>query len=421
MPELLAPAGDLRCLETALRFGADAVYIGGPALQLRAAKAGFTHEQAAQAVQMAHSAGKKLYVAANSFLEESEISLAADYARFLSDIGADAVIASDMGMVSILKESAPELEIHVSTQANCLNSRATLAWKTLGASRVILGREATLEDIKRIRDHLPGDMQIETFVHGAMCISYSGRCLLSAYLTGRSANRGGCTQPCRWNYVLEERTRPGMYLPVIEDEHGTAILSSHDLCAVEYLAQLREAGVDSFKIEGRMKSEYYVATVVGAYRRHMDGLWSAEQARAELDAVNHRPYSTGFYFSDLKYGHDNRGEYLADYLYAGYVLSAAAGQIEIEQHGEFNVGDELELVSPNENARAFRVETLIDDRAESAVRANRSGLRYRLNCPYEAQRGDILRIRAPKEGGHTETLNRGSAHAHGNISAKEDA
>ncbi|MDO4741419.1 MAG: peptidase U32 family protein, partial [Eubacteriales bacterium] len=197
MPELLAPAGDLRCLNTAYAFGADAAYIGGPALQLRAAKAGFSREKLLEAVSLAHAMGKKLYVAANSFLEESEIGPAAEYARFLRDAEVDAVIASDMGMVCVLKEAAPELEVHVSTQANCLNSRAALAWKAMGASRVILGREATLDDIKRIRDHLPDDMQIEAFVHGAMCMSYSGRCLLSAYLTGRSANRGGCTQPCR--------------------------------------------------------------------------------------------------------------------------------------------------------------------------------------------------------------------------------
>lgn len=411
MPELLAPAGDLRCLKTAYTFGADAAYIGGPALQLRAAKTGFTHDQVHEAAALAHSMGKKLYVAANSFLEESEIGLAAEYARFLYSAGVDAAIASDMGMVSILKEAAPELEVHVSTQANCLNSRAALAWKAMGASRVILGREATLDDIKRIRDHLPDDMQIETFVHGAMCMSYSGRCLLSAYLTGRSANRGGCTQPCRWTYVLEERTRPGMYLPINEDEGGTAILSSHDLCAIEYLEQLKEAGVDSFKIEGRMKSEYYVATVVNAYRARMDGVIGTDEAKAELDCVNHRPYSTGFYFSELKYGHDNRGEYLADCIYAGYVLAQQQdGMIEIEQHGEFAKGQELELLSPGRSVRRFTVETLIDDKGERSERANRSGLRYAINCPYRVQQGDILRVRAPKEGSHTDTLNRGSFH-----------
>lgn len=410
MPELLAPAGDLRCLKTAYTFGADAAYIGGPALQLRAPKTGFSHEQVAEAASLAHSMGKKLYVAANSFLEEGEIGLAADYARFLSDAGVDAAIASDMGMVSILKEAAPELEVHISTQANCLNSRAALAWKAMGASRVILGREATLDDIKRIRDHLPNDMQIETFVHGAMCMSYSGRCLLSAYLAGRSANRGGCTQPCRWTYVLEERTRPGMYLPIIEDDHGTAILSSHDLCVIEHLDALREAGVDSFKIEGRMKSEYYVATVVNAYRARMDGLMSPEEARAELDCVNHRPYSTGFYFSELKYGHDNRGEYLADCIYAGYVLKNEGGLIEIEQHGEFTDGQEIELLSPGKPVRRFIAQNIADDTGAPAQRANRSGLRYTLACPYDAKPGDLLRVRAPKEGSHTDTLNRGSFH-----------
>lgn len=407
MPELLAPAGGLRCLKTACNFGADAVYIGGPTLQLRAAKTGFSHDQVYEAVQIAHSQGKKLYVAANSFLEEREIRQAAEYARFLRDAKVDAAIASDLGMVCIFKEAAPELEVHVSTQANCLNSRAALAWKNMGASRVILGREATLEDICRIREHLPSDMQIETFVHGAMCMSYSGRCLLSAYLAGRSANRGGCTQPCRWNYVLEEQTRPGMYLPIVEDEKGTAILSSHDLCAISFLDELRAAGVDSFKIEGRMKSEYYVATVVNAYRARMDGAMDIDAARAELENINHRPYSTGFYYSELKYGHDNRGEYLADCIYAGYVLGAQDGRIDLEQHGEFCAGDELELLSPGMPVRRFRVEELCDDRGQAAVRANRSGLRYSMRCALGARPGDILRIRAPKEGSHTATLNRG--------------
>lgn len=409
MPELLAPAGDMRCLKTAYAFGADAVYIGGPALQLRAPKTGFQPDDIILAVQFAHSFGKKLYVAANSFLEERELAHAADYARFLLDAGVDAVIASDLGMVSILKEAAPEMEIHVSTQANCLNSRAARAWKDMGASRIILGREVTLEDIKRIREHLPDDLQLECFVHGAMCMSYSGRCLLSAYLTGRSANRGGCTQPCRWNYVLEEQTRPGMYLPIVEGEKGTAILSSHDLCAIEFLDKLREAGVDSFKIEGRMKGEYYIATVVNAYRARMDGILSAEEARAELDCVNHRPYSTGFYFSELQYGHDNRGDYMADCIYAGYVLGREGNLIRIEQHGSFARGAMLELLSPGKRARPFHVDTLLDDAGNACETANRSGLQYLLGCPYDAQAGDILRVREPKEGGHTETLNRGAS------------
>ncbi|MDO4740779.1 MAG: U32 family peptidase C-terminal domain-containing protein, partial [Eubacteriales bacterium] len=231
-----------------------------------------------------------------------------------------------------------------------------------------------------------------------------------AYLTGRSANRGGCTQPCRWTYVLEEQSRPGMYLPIIEDDKGTAILSSHDLCAVEFLDRLREAGVDSFKIEGRMKSEYYVATVVNAYRAAMDGLMDVREAKAELDSINHRPYSTGFYFSELKYGHDNRGEYLADCIYAGYVLGRENGLIRIEQHGTFSLGDELELLSPGKGVRRFRVEQLFDSEGRPGDRANRSGLAYTLNCPHETGAGDILRVRAPKEGSHTETLNRGSFH-----------
>lgn len=407
MPELLAPAGDLRCLTTAFRYGADACYIGGPALQLRAGKVGFSHEDVRKAASTAHALGKKLYVAANAFLEEREISLAGEYARFLQDAQVDAAIVSDMGMAAILREHAPELELHVSTQANCINSAAAKVWHSLEAKRVILGREASLEDIRSIRQALPSDVQIEVFIHGAMCMAYSGRCLLSAYLTGRSANRGSCTQPCRWNYVLQEETRPGMYLPIQESEKGTAILSSHDLCAAGFLQELIDAGVDSLKIEGRMKSEYYVATVVSAYRACMDGRISPEEALTELDCINHRPYSTGFYFSHLKYGHDNRGEYLADCIYAGYVLEAEKGRITIEQHGQFSVGDKLELLSPGKAAESFCVEDLVTESGTAAQCANQSGLRYTLSCPIHAQAGDILRIRAPKIGSHTDTLNRG--------------
>lgn len=395
--ELLAPAGDLRCLEAAFRYGADAAYIGGPSLQLRAAKAGFTAENVLDAVAYTHARGKKLYIAANSFLEQDDIASARSYADFLKDCAPDGVIASDMGMVAILRERAPELPIHISTQANCQNAEASKVWRSLGASRIVLGRECTLDNIREIRSALGDAPELECFIHGAMCMSYSGRCLLSAYLANRSANRGGCTQPCRWNYVLEEETRPGMYFPVEEDSRGTAILSSHDLCAVSFLQELEDAGAASFKIEGRMKSEYYVATVVNAYRGVMDGRMSIERAKTELDCVTHRPYSTGFYYSELKYGHDNRGEYLADCTFAAYVIDVSGTNALVEQRGIFGKGDTLELLSPVSGIVSFAVEQLAEDSGLSCDQARKSGTRYRMNVPAGTQPGDILRIRTKGE------------------------
>ena len=397
MPELLAPAGDMRCLTTALDFGADAVYIGGPGLQLRAAKTGFDREGVREAARLCHTRGKRLYVATNAFLSEGDLPAARDLARFLGGCGADAAIVSDLGMLSLVREEAPGLEIHVSTQANCLNSRAAALWARLGARRVILGREATLDEIRAIRAALPDRVQIEVFIHGAMCMAYSGRCLLSAYLAGRSANRGGCTQPCRWRYALVEETRPGMRLPIKEDGRGTAILSSQDLCAAPFLDELAAAGAASLKIEGRMKGEYYVATAVNAYRALLDGRMTADEAMAELNCFSHRPYSSGFYFSDLRYGHDGREEYLADCVYAGYVTVCAGGRVSFEQHGVFSAGDELEVLSPFAPVRRFRAEALEGPDGLSCQTANRSGHPYSMACPFPLRPGDILRRREKAE------------------------
>ncbi len=399
MPELLAPAGDTRCLRTAFSFGADAVYIGGPGLQLRAPKTGFDRAGVISAAKYAHALGKRLYVAANAFLSEGDLPAAREYARFLGTCEADAAIVSDLGMLSLLREEAHGLELHVSTQANCLNSRAARVWAELGAKRVILGREATLDDIRAIRSALPEGVEIEVFIHGAMCMAYSGRCLLSAYLTGRSANRGGCTQPCRWRYSLVEETRPGMRLPIGEDPRGAAILSSQDLCAATFLDELSAAGVSSCKIEGRMKGEYYVATVVNAYRSLLDGRMTAEEALAELDCFSHRPYSTGFYFGDLAWGHDGREDYLADCVYAGWVVSWEDGRAAIEQHGVFSAGEELEVLSPGLPVRCFTVSGIIGPDGLPCEKANRSGEPYTLACPLELHEGDLLRRRTANMGG----------------------
>ncbi len=396
MPELLSPAGDMKCLRTAFHFGADAAYIGGPAFQLRAAKAGFSRDEVTEAAAYAHDRGRKLYVAVNAFAQEEDLKYIGEYARFLSDAGVDAVIVSDLGVLSIIRRSAPGLEIHISTQANTINSEAVRVFSGLGASRIILGRECTLDDIRSIRQNTPPHIKIECFIHGAMCMAYSGRCILSSYLAARSANKGGCTQPCRWNYVLEEETRPGMYLPIEESERGTAILSSHDLCCIDFLDELKDAGVDSLKIEGRMKSEYYIAAVVNAYRKRLDGGISLEDARRELDSITHRPYSTGFYFSELKYGHDNRGEYISDCIFAGVALSNSGSNTMIEQRGNFRKGDTLEVLTPDRPVYSITIEEMYDETGEAVVSANRSGHVYTIGNTVEPM--SILRLRTKAEG-----------------------
>ena len=270
--ELLAPAGDLECLRTALRFGADAVYVGGPQMQLRAGSVGFSMDDLAEAVREAHALNRRLYVTVNAFASNSEIDALSDYAQALKALGADAVIVSDLGAIAAIRRAAPDLDVHVSTQANCLNYAAAQVYADLGATRVVLGREMSLTEIAELRAKTPASLELEAFVHGAMCMAYSGRCMISAYLAGRSANRGACAQSCRWTYHLMEEKRPGQFFPVEEDDRGTTILSSLDLCCIDFLDRIAAAGVTSFKIEGRMKSPYYVATVVNAYRKRLDAL-----------------------------------------------------------------------------------------------------------------------------------------------------
>lgn len=392
-PELLAPAGDMECLETAVHFGADAVYIGGPLLQLRADNVGFDEEGVVEAVKYAHANGVKIYVTVNCFANNDEIEAAPDYARFLFEAGVDAVIVSDIGLIAAIHEAAPGLEIHVSTQANCMNYNAARVYYQMGAKRVVVAREMTLEQIKEFRQKIPADMEIEAFVHGAMCMSYSGRCMISSFLTGRSGNRGGCAQPCRWNYYLMEQKRPGEYFPVYEDEKGTAILSSHDMCAVGFLDQLEEAGVVSYKIEGRMKTPFYVATAVSAYRHAIDGDLPMETIERELDSISHRPYSSAFYFGEMKHSHGNSGKYIQKCLFAARVLKAEQGYITIEQRNNFHPGDVLEIISPKFGGKSFTVTEILDEDGNRREDARLIKQILRLACPFELLPGDLLRLR----------------------------
>ena len=355
-PELLAPAGNMEKLKMALLYGADAVYLGGKAFGLRAFGGNFTNEELQEAVDFAHKLGKKIYVTVNIFPHNSDIAKLPVYLTFLNEIKVDAILVADLGVFTLAKEYAPDVELHISTQANNTNWAAVNAWAELGASRVVLAREISLEEVKEIREKC--SVELEMFVHGAMCISYSGRCLMSNYLTGRDANRGSCAQPCRWNYALVEEKRPGQYFPVLEDERGTYIFNSKDMCLLPYLPDVIASGVDSLKIEGRMKSVHYAASVVKAYREAIDSYFAApEQFEVkqewveELDKVSHRAYTTGFYYGrptekDQIYG---TSSYTQTSDFVGLVLDydEKTGFATVEQRNNMKVGQEIEIFQPH--------------------------------------------------------------------------
>lgn len=355
-PELLAPAGNMEKLKMALLYGADAVYLGGKAFGLRAFGGNFTNEELQEAVDFAHKLGKKIYVTVNIFPHNSDIAKLPAYLTFLNEIKVDAILVADLGVFALAKKYAPDVELHISTQANNTNWAAVNAWAELGASRVVLAREMSLEEIKEIREKC--SVELEMFVHGAMCISYSGRCLMSNYLTGRDANRGSCAQPCRWNYALVEEKRPGQYFPVLEDERGTYIFNSKDMCLLPYLPDVIASGVDSLKIEGRMKSVHYAASVVKAYREAIDSYFAApEQFEVkqewveELDKVSHRAYTTGFYYGrptekDQIYG---TSSYTQTSDFVGLVLDydEKTGFATVEQRNNMKVGQEIEIFQPH--------------------------------------------------------------------------
>ena len=402
--ELLAPAGDFERLHTALRFGADAVYLGGPMLQLRAGSVGFDMQSLAEAVRTVHAAGKRIYVTVNAFAGNADVDAAADYARALHALGVDAAIVSDLGLIRTMRLAAPELEIHVSTQANCLNYAAACAYYDMGATRVVLGREMSLAEIRELRRRTPAELELEAFVHGAMCMSYSGRCMISAYLTSRSANKGACAQSCRWTYHLMEEKRPGEYFPVEEDESGMTILSSFDMNCLDFLDQIMDAGVTSFKLEGRMKSPYYVATVTNAYRRRIDGILDGTASEAqiallqrELNAASHRPYASGFYFGEMKRHKPDDGSYLQDCSFVGVVRGVEGGRIAVEVRNRIFEGDRIEILSPDSLNAGFIARNILDNAGAAVKAATRPSEIYTMNCDAPVSQGDLLRIRTAKE------------------------
>jgi len=395
MAELLAPAGDMEKLKTALYFGADAVYLGGPGLHLRAASADFDLEGLAAAIAYAHERGKKVYVTVNAFARNVDFDGLDDYAKALYAMGTDAVLVADLGVLTAIKKAAPDLEVHISTQANCTNYMAANAYYDLGASRVVLAREMTLNEIRELRQKTNPKLEIEAFIHGAMCMAYSGRCLISSHLTGRDSNRGGCAQPCRWTYALMEESRPGEYFPIHEEDGFSTILSSKDLNSMSFLHELEAAGIDSFKIEGRMKSPYYVATVVNAYRHRMNGAADVALLERELLCASHREQSSGFFFGDLVTSPADHGIYHQDCVFIAPVLAADGDRYLVEQRNRFQKGDVLEILSPNSMGLSFPVEELYDEDGTPIDVALHPRQRVWVRCPYPLHEMDLLRRRIP--------------------------
>ncbi len=396
--ELLAPAGNFSKLKTALYFGADAVYIGGKDFSLRSFADNFTRDEITEAVKYAHSRGKKVYVTVNIFAKNSDSELLEDYLAFLQSTEVDAAIISDAGVFYACRKSAPNLAIHISTQANLTNKYAVKFWAEQGASRAILARELSIKEIEEIHSFVP-EIELEAFVHGAMCISYSGRCLLSNYLAGRESNRGECVQACRWKYQIRKKDElsDSGWLDIEEDSRGAYILNSKDLNMSARLAELERAGVCSFKIEGRMKSEYYLATVINAYRRRMNGE-SAEVCSRELTTAAHRDYTEAYASGEngktVNYS-DSQAKGDCDYI--GNVLGFKDGFVTVEMRSRFKTDDVLEVLSPNAYfGKSFKVEKAFTSHGEEVNDCKLVQENYKINCPFELSAGDILRRRKPQ-------------------------
>lgn len=409
-PELLSPAGDFEKLKAAVRYGADAVYLAGTSFGMRTAAGNFDTDELERAVKFAHEANVKVYVTVNIMPRDREYPELEDFIRRLDAVGADAVIVSDIGVMSLVKRIAPSLEIHISTQASTVSAEACLAWYELGAKRIVLARELTLEDIKSIRKKLPDEVELEAFVHGSMCVAYSGRCLLSQYFIGRDANHGACAQSCRWIYrekeeralEIAEEKRPDFSLPVIESDGDTFVMSSRDMCMIEHIPELCEAGITSFKLEGRVRSAYYTAVVTNTYRMAIDA-YEKDPAGyrydpawlRELCSVSHRKYDTGFFFTPP---HENANivdepGYIREKAYLATAISDsnANGIATFIQRNKLKKNDAVELLTVGNVGLPFTVEVLTDEAGEAIESTPHPGQVFRLKCPHKVKEGDILR------------------------------
>ena len=381
-PELLIPASSLEVLKTAVMFGADAVYIGGEAFGLRAKAKNFSMEDMKKGVEFAHAHGVKVHVTVNILAHNDDLPGVEEYLKELKEVGPDALIIADPGVFELAKKICPEIQRHVSTQANNTNYATYQFWWKQGASRVVSARELSLREIKEIRERIPAEMEIESFIHGAMCISYSGRCLLSNFFTGRDANQGACTHPCRWKYSIVEETRPGEYMPVYENERGTYIFNSKDLCMIEHIPEMIDAGIDSFKIEGRMKTALYVATVARTYRKAIDDYLEDPQKYRDnmpwyLDQISnctYRQFTTGFYFgkpTEESQIYDSN-TYVKEYTYLGIVGEICDGRCKIEQRNKFSVGETIEIMKPDGENVEVTVKRIINEEGEDQESAPHS-------------------------------------------------
>lgn len=405
--ELLVPASNLEVLKTAVIYGADAVYIGGEAYGLRAKAKNFSLDDMREGIAFAHERGVKVYVTANILAHNYDLDGARAYFKELKEIKPDALIISDPGMFTIAKEECPEIEIHISTQANNTNYMTYLFWHKMGAARVVSARELSLREIKEIRENIPDDLEIESFIHGAMCISYSGRCLLSNYFTGRDANHGACTHPCRWKYAVVEEQRPGEYLPVYENERGTYIFNSKDLCMIEYIPEIIDAGINSLKIEGRMKTALYVATVARTYRKALDDFAESEEKyranmdwyRSEISKCTYRQFTTGFYFGKPDENtqiYDNN-TYVNEYIYLGIVGETDdRGFVRIEQRNKFCKGDVIEIMKPDGRNIPVTVNAIYDDEGNEVESAPHPQQVLWLDLSEKPQQYDLLRVENTK-------------------------
>lgn len=396
-PELLVPASSLEVLKVAVIYGADAVYIGGELYGLRAKAKNFTMEEMAEGIAFAHQHGKRVFVTANITAHNRDLAGVREYFQELKEIRPDALIISDPGVFTIAQEICPEIEIHISTQSNNVNYETYLFWQRMGAKRVVSARELSIEEIREIRAHIPDELEIETFVHGAMCISYSGRCLLSHYFTGRDANLGACTHPCRWKYYIVEESRPGEYLPIEENERGTYIFNSKDLCMIEHIPDLVQAGIDSFKIEGRMKTALYVAAVARTYRQAIDDYFTSQELyesrlgyyQEEISKCTYRQFTTGFFYGPTSHEtqiYDNN-TYVQRYIYLGLAGGADPdGYVTMEQKNKFSVGDEVEIMKPSGENVTVHVQAMRNEYGEVIE-----------SCPHSKQIFQVLFSEIPEE------------------------
>ena len=406
-PELLSPAGNFEKMRSAILYGADAVYLAGEIFGMRAAADNFSIEELREAAKYAHDRGVKVYLTLNTMPREYEYPLLKEYLNQLSDIGLDAMIIADVGVLMLVKEILPNMEIHISTQANASSAAACIAWYKLGAKRVVLARELTLDEIKAIRAAIPDELEIECFIHGSMCISYSGRCLLSGHMVGRDANRGMCAQPCRWNYTIrgyeiEEEKRPDCKMPVEEVNGETFIMASRDTCTIEHIPELIEAGINSFKIEGRMKSAYYTAVVTNTYKMAIDSYFSGKYVYdprwyTELESVSHRDYATGYYFSNP---HNDanitaHNGYIKDkaFLAVAVGYDAERGIAKFTQRNKMCLGDEIELLSPGKIGKEMRVTALFDEEGNSIEDTKHPYMTFYMKVDTEIRAGDIIRAK----------------------------